>query len=178
MKRLVFLLVGICVAVPAFLSVSSDWFGKVNARTAKQSRTVASLPNNSPSKASDWQLGQPVTYENLTIFPVVSNGKTSSEEFITLDEGLRTKTVKVTEIGANAQRTTRPRYSSQRQNVAQQDSDIGDDAEVNRVLVTNKSGKTLVLIAGEIIIGGKQDRIVGEDCIISATNKPVPVNVF
>ena len=55
---------------------------------------------------------------------------------------------------------------------------VSDDAEVNRLMVTNNSGKTLVLIAGEIIVGGKQDRIVGEDCVIASSNKPVPVNVY
>lgn len=140
---------------------------------------MATIPANSPAKASDWQLGQPITYENLTIFPVVSNDKVSSEEFITLDEGLRTKMVKVTEIGATTHRTPRQHYSSQHRNIAQQrDSDEGDNAEVNRVMVTNNSSKTLVLIAGEIILGGKQDRIVGEDCIVAATGKPMPIGVF
>ena len=46
------------------------------------------------------------------------------------------------------------------------------------MLVTNSSGKTLVLIAGEIILGGKQDRIVGHDCIVSSTQTPVPIDVF
>jgi hypothetical protein len=45
-------------------------------------------------------------------------------------------------------------------------------------MVTNNSGKTLVLIAGEIVIGGKQDRIVGHDCLVSSSNKPVPLDVF
>jgi hypothetical protein len=35
-----------------------------------------------------------------------------------------------------------------------------------------------VLIAGEMILGGKQDRIVGHDCIIEAGNTPVPLDVF
>jgi hypothetical protein len=35
-----------------------------------------------------------------------------------------------------------------------------------------------VLIAGEMILGGRQDRIVGHDCIIEASNTPVPLDVF
>ena len=31
---------------------------------------------------------------------------------------------------------------------------------MNRLALTNKSGKALILIAGEMILGGKQDRIV------------------
>jgi hypothetical protein len=55
---------------------------------------------------------------------------------------------------------------------------VSDNAEVNRLLVKNTSGKMLVLIAGEIIVGGKQDRIVGEDCVIASGPTPVPVDVF
>ncbi len=180
MKRLLFLLVGFCLAFSALLSFTSDLFGKANARTTKQARTMSTVASNSPAKTNDWQLGQPITYENLTIFPVVSNAKASSEEFITLDEGLRTKTVKVKEIGGTSTRTVRPSRSAHHSNQVQQQRLIntGDNAEVNRVMVTNNSGKTLVLIAGEIIVGGKQDRIVGQDCIVASTNKPVPVDVF
>jgi hypothetical protein len=84
-----------------------------------------------------------------------------------LDEGLRSGKVTVTEIGASAGSQT-----------IRQNQRSGDHAEVNRLMVTNNSGKTLVLIAGEIVIGGKQDRIVGHDCLVSSSNKPVPLDVF
>ncbi len=113
----------------------------------------------------EWRLGAPVTHNNLTVFPVLADETHSTEEFITLDEGLRSGKVKVTEIGADGRSQT----ISQRS---------GDHAEVNRLMVTNNSGKTLVLIAGEIVIGGKQDRIVGHDCLVSSSNRPVPLDVF
>lgn len=115
---------------------------------------------------SEWQLGEPSTFENLTVFPVISDGTADSGELITLDEGLRSGTVTITEIGPNG----RPRTIRQGQQ--------RDNAEVNTLLVTNRSGKPLVLIAGEVLIGGKQDRIVGEDAIISSSNQPKPIKVF
>lgn len=121
----------------------------------------------STSARPEWRLGAPVTYNNLTVFPVLADETHSTEEFITLDQGLRSGKVKVTEIGADGRSQTI--RSNQRS---------GDHAEVNRLLVTNNSGKTLVLIAGEIVIGGKQDRIVGHDCLVSSSNKPVPLDVF
>jgi hypothetical protein len=73
-----------------------------------------------------------------------------------------------------------PQTSNVQRNIAVQEqvAIAGDGAEVNKVLVTNNSGKTLVLIAGEFILGGKQDRIVGHDCIVSSNNTPVPIDVF
>jgi len=108
-----------------------------------------------------------VTHGNLTVFPVLSDQAASTEEFITLDAGLRSGKVTVTEIGADGRsRAINPNQQS------------GDHAEVNRLMVTNNSGKTLVLIAGEIVIGGKQDRIVGHDCLVTSSAKPVPLDVF
>jgi hypothetical protein len=49
---------------------------------------------------------------------------------------------------------------------------------VNKLMLTNRSGKKLVLIAGELVVGGNQDRIVGHDCIVSSSKTPVPLDVF
>jgi hypothetical protein len=130
-------------------------------------RRVAKALVASPAARPEWRLGAPVTHNNLMVFPVLADETHNTEEFITLDEGLRSGKVTVTEIGANG------RSQAIRSN---QRSD--DHAEVNRLMVTNNSGKTLVLIAGEIVIGGKQDRIVGHDCLVSSSNKPVPLDVF
>src|SRR5262245_26022914 len=105
MKRVMFLVVGIGVAISAILSFSSDLLCRAKAKTSKQPMVMTTRLEPSAQKEDNWQLGQPITYENLTIFPVVSKDKLSSEEFITLDEGLRAKTVKVTEIGATTRRT-------------------------------------------------------------------------
>ena len=114
-----------------------------------------------------WRLESPVSFQNLTVFPVVADQTANVRRFITLDEGLRTGGVTIAEIGARGRvrRLARGEEPS-------------DDAEVNQLLLTNRSGKTLVLIAGEIVVGGKQDRIVGHDCLIASTGRPVRLDVF
>ena len=114
-----------------------------------------------------WRISAAISFKNLTVFPVVSDERTSTDEFITLDEGLRSGKVIITELGADG-RSRRIRRNER----------LGDDADVNKLAVTNRSGKPLVLIAGELLVGGKQDRIVGNDCIVASNNKPVPINVF
>jgi hypothetical protein len=50
--------------------------------------------------------------------------------------------------------------------------------EVNRLMVVNRSSKPLYLMPGEVIVGGDQDRTIGEETIIEANGKPVPIDVF
>ena len=150
------------------LSLACSSVGKiVEAKSGSPSirREVKALVT-SPARP-EWRLGAPVTHNNLTVFPVLADETHSTEEFITLDAGLRSGKVKVTEIGADG-----------RSHAIRTNQRSSDNAEVNRLMVTNNSGKTLVLIAGEIVIGGKQDRIVGHDCLVSSSNKPVPLDVF
>ncbi|HWC76057.1 MAG TPA: DUF6569 family protein [Blastocatellia bacterium] len=132
------------------------------------SNVEANGPNRtSPAPVNPkWSLGAPISFKNLTVFPVLGDSL-DSNKYITLDEGLKSGKVIITEIGANgrARRIGQSRQAS-------------DDAEVNKLLLTNRSGKTLVLIAGEIVVGGKQDRIVGHDCLIASSNRRVPLDVF
>ena len=53
-----------------------------------------------------------------------------------------------------------------------------DNASVNELSLINKSGKKLLLLAGEVIVGGKQDRIVQDDVVIPPVSVPVSLSVF
>jgi len=88
--------------------------------------------------------------------------------FLTLDEGLRSGEVVVTEAG-QVQGLIR------RQGVPQSHH---DGAEVNRLVLVNNSKRPLLLLAGEIVTGGKQDRVIGKDRIVPPESDPVDLNVF
>ncbi len=49
---------------------------------------------------------------------------------------------------------------------------------VNRLIVANNSDKPLYLMAGEIIVGGDQDRAIGQDYVIAQSQEPVEIEVF
>jgi hypothetical protein len=51
-------------------------------------------------------------------------------------------------------------------------------AEVNRLVLINNSKRPLLLLAGEIVTGGKQDRVIGKDRIVPAESDPVDLSVF
>jgi hypothetical protein len=139
----------------------------------------------------DWSVLAPVSYKNLTIFPVRARDAVAHSDYITLDEGTKNGTVVITEKGAGAPASARRRprplpngtASARRPQRPQSNSRVeqvsgGDNASVNELALVNKSGKKLLLLAGEVIVGGKQDRIVQEDRIIPPVSVPVALNVF
>jgi hypothetical protein len=53
-----------------------------------------------------------------------------------------------------------------------------EGAQVNRLVLVNNSDRPLLLLAGEIVTGGKQDRVVGKDRIVPPNSDPVDLSVF
>src|SRR5207342_1682554 len=51
-------------------------------------------------------------------------------------------------------------------------------AEVNGLVLVNNSKHPLILLAGEVVTGGKQDRVVCKDRIVPAESDPVDLSVF
>src|ERR1700687_669179 len=121
--------------------------------------------------ASGYSLLSPIRSGNLTVFPVVASKSYDTVEFLTLDEGLRSGDVVVTEAGqARGLIRHRPRDPAIMHPVR--------DAEVNRLVLVNNSKRPLLLLAGEIVTGGKQDRVIGKDRIVPAESDPVDLSVF
>jgi len=91
----------------------------------------------------------PITHKNLTLLPVVATGPTPTDDYLTLDEGMAEKLIRIGESG---------------------------DGAVNQLEITNRSAKPLFVMAGEVMVGGKQDRIVGKNTVIPAkTTQMLPV---
>jgi hypothetical protein len=115
---------------------------------------------------------EPIRHGNLTVFPVLGMKNYPTGEFLTLDEGLRSGEVVVTEYGSLQGLIRRhPMQPVVRGN------DRGN-AEVNRLVLVNNSKRPLLLLAGEIVTGGKQDRVIGKDRIVPAESDPVDLSVF
>jgi len=102
---------------------------------------------------------------------VVATTTHDTHDFITLDEGLRSGEVIVTEAG-QVQPMIRRRGTSPRQRYP------GDGAQVNQLVLVNNSKRPLLLLAGEIVTGGKQDRVIGKDRIIPAESDAIDLGVF
>lgn len=130
----------------------------------------------------EFLVGDPVQHANLLIFPV-KRASTTSTQYATLDECLKNGTVIVTERGQQPPGgiIRNPRGGLQA-NQQQPDSGIPRQTQrgdsVNNLVLLNKSGKTLLLLAGELIIGGNQDRVIAKDMLVSATSGPIELDVF
>ena len=101
----------------------------------------------------------------MALFPVTSARLQPSGDYITLEEGLKAGQVEVKELGAPLirRRPGGPRPTG---------------AQVNSLALVNNSKKALLLLAGEIVTGGKQDRIISKDRIIPPGAEPLPLDVF
>jgi ARG/rhodanese/phosphatase superfamily protein len=127
-------------------------------------------PTPEPPKGDGgWRLLNPITYENISVFPVVATYAADTSHFLTLEEGLASGEVFISEQGAtglvrNRGRDAGPEYSS--------------GASVNQLVLINRSKRPLLLLAGELVSGGKQDRIIGKDRIVPVGAEPLPLDVF
>src|SRR6202048_4115215 len=119
----------------------------------------------------DWRILDPITYENISLFPVVG-GSQDTSSFLTLEEGLASGEVLVTEQGA--ERLIRDRGQARPVVVPQGNA----SASVNQLVLINRSKRPLLLLAGELVSGGKQDRIIGKDRIVPVGAEPLPLDVF
>ena len=95
-------------------------------------------------------------YENLQLYPIRANAAFVSSnkgvgKFETLKNALDKKKVIVTE---------------------------SKDEEVNNLFIENVSKDTVMILAGEVVQGGKQDRMVGQDVILYPKSGKKDLSVF
>ena len=98
------------------------------------------------------RLGAPLSFKNLTLVPVLAREGTKIDgaDYLTLDEAFDAGLVRVREL---------------------------PDESVNQLSLENRSDRPLFVMSGEVILGGKQDRIIGKDRLIPA-KKTLAVDVF
>ncbi len=140
---------GIAAALCGFLFASPAWAG-------------------GPGDEQTFHIAAPIVRGNLAIFPVSRNALHDTSQFLTLDEGVRSGQITVTEAG-DERGIVRP---------GQPIPPRQGGAEVNRLVLYNNSSRPLLLLAGEIVTGGKQDRVVGSDRIVPANAGPIDLGVF
>src|SRR5215470_848345 len=105
-----------------------------------------------PSALSDHTaLLTPIQVDSLTLTPIVATTPAApgDEQLLVLNEAMAAKQVKIREIS---------------------------DGTVNSLTFINHAKQPVFVLAGEVILGGKQDRIIGRNTVIPAnTTQEVPV---
>ncbi len=121
----------------------------------------------------EYRVLDPLQSGALTLFPIVRRDRSAIPkwDFLTLDEGLRSGEVEVTEAGKARGMVRPPRGGLRPAETYRGDS-------VNTLVLVNNSDRPLLLLAGEIVTGGKQDRVIGKDRIVPAHSDPIDLSVF
>ena len=117
--------------------------------------------------AHDYKVLPPITRGNLSLFPIVGGSEADTARLLTLDEGLRSGAVVVAESGS-LQGLIRPGTPFR----------PVSGGQVNRLVLVNNSDRPLLLLAGEVVTGGKQDRVIGVDRIVPPKSEPIDLSVF
>src|SRR5579859_241376 len=110
-------------------------------------RTPGDVAKDTPSKTpiegmDRYALGLPVSYGNVTIVPVTLSSKLqfNKDEYMSLEEAKKMGLVEIDEMPSGQ--------------------------EVNRLFVRNLGKRPLLLLSGELLLGGKQDRVVAKDTVV------------
>ncbi len=129
------------------------------------------------SRSASYRVLDPIESGSVTLYPIVrghAEDKATHWNYLTLDEGLKNGEVIITEAG-KARGLVRSR-SDNHGDVS--DSLVNSRDEVNTLVLINNSSRPLVLLAGEIVTGGKQDRVIAKDRIVPPHSEPLDLGVF
>jgi hypothetical protein len=93
-------------------------------------------------------------FKKLQLFPVKANKAFEDQHrnlgtYTTLEEALKSKKIRITEVGT-----------------------------VNTLYAENTSSDTIMILAGEVVQGGQQDRMVGEDIVLYPKSGKKDISVF
>src|SRR5258707_8556764 len=106
----------------------------------------------------EWRLLEPVSYENLTVFPVVSSSGYDTSAFLTLEDGLSNGEVTVREQGADAIYRNRDASHPVAQNYG--------GPSPNQLVPVNHSKRPLLRLAGGRVRGSQHDPVGVKEPIV------------
>lgn len=106
-------------------------------------------------------INRPFTYKNLAVIPLFAGEKflaenTESINYTILEDALRKKKVVITETESRGE----------------------DSAQVNGLFIENVSNDTIFVMAGEVVKGGKQDRVISDDMVLLPHSGKIDLSVF
>ena len=163
----------LCPALAAADGGGGNWYGKgkgkgnrvgnASGRVLAPSKAPprprlrgAASPNAVRAKsAGQLMYGEPIRYHNLSLVPVGTTLPGPFQQYQLLEEGLKARTLAVRELNGKS-----------------------GEAQVPAVEVRNKGRQPVYLLGGEMILGGKQDRIISADTVVSANGRWTKVKVF
>ena len=109
-----------------------------NEKESKQPQNQDNKDNKKEfAQYKEYQISKPITYKNLTVFLIHGENKIKDKNIMTLQEALKKKKVKVIET-----------------------------SNVNELEIENNSNEKVFIMSGDIVKGGKQDRVIQYDYVL------------
>jgi len=141
---------------------------------------------DAPLAPADLRVHPPLRDAELTLFPVtLAAPRAPAGDFLLLDEGIAAGSVVMTETGDPEEEPTvqvrqqvQQVQQGQQQQQVQQIQQRASGAQVNKLSVRNDSDRPLLLLAGEMIRGARQDRIIAHDMVIEPRTSVDDLEVF
>lgn len=118
-------------------------------------------------------LSNPYRYQNLQLYPIIASSAFLDHHkvlgpYLSLKEGLEQKKLIITEVHT----TDSPPADTTGICI------LVDDAEVNTLFIENISYDTIIILGGEVIQGGKQDRMIVSDFMLPPCSGKIDVAVY
>lgn len=120
-----------------------------------------------------------ITYKNLRLYPIRAKQSFLEQvkdmgKYTPLREALAKKWVVITE-----QEGSEPAIQERVNNQIQQtQNQVGGGATVNQLFIENTSQDSIYIMAGEIVQGGKQDRVIAQDVVLAPNQGKIDLSVF
>lgn len=116
----------------------------------------------------DEQVAEYLQYDNLQLFPIRAQApflqaNKGLPDFQSLAQALDTKEVEIREKDAAPQ---------------QENAQIAQEGAVNTLYARNSSNKAVYLMAGEVVLGGRQDRVLAHDIVLPPNSEWRPIEVY
>ncbi len=154
---------------------------------------IPSVPTGARIDDHRW-LGESLTIDNLTVWPVHTDRPLDVGDFLTLEEAEGQGLAAVREVGGGASNDTAQQVANgaqqeigivtgnepdERQGQLRQAGQVlqGSGAVVGTLVIENRGDLPILVCAGTIVKGGQQDRQIGQDFVIAAKTS-VPVEAF
>lgn len=120
------------------------------------------------------------TYKNLRLYPVFANQVFLDEhkdisKYTSLQKAVAEKKITVTETGSSSNTNA---GNNMRASVNVNQDSEGGNGTVNTLFIENTSNDTIMIMAGEVVKGGKQDRVLAQDMVLLPHSGRKDISVF
>lgn len=129
----------------------------------------ASTVPTEPSLGKGIWVGPGVLVENLTVFAVYAKEPRDIGDFTTIDKAIAAGTAEIREVGSDGPPPIRGGEEMVQQHAG--------GARVDTLVIENKGKLPILILAGTMVKGGKQDRQIGEDVVVPS-GKTLDISAF